>query len=65
MNDRNVCLDSFEVCLPALLSGDCLIEVVADVFPRTGAVSQRVSKEIGTGEIGGAAPNDRNLAVSW
>ena len=35
---------------------DRLIEIVADVIPRTGAVSQRVPQEVGTGEIGWAAP---------
>ena len=43
--------------MPAYAPGrDCLIEVVADVFPRTGTVSERVPQEVGTGEIGWAAP---------
>ena len=56
MNDRNVCVQSFEVCLLAVAGGDRLIEVVANVLPRTGAVSQRVPQEVGTAEIGGSAP---------
>jgi len=56
LNDRDVCVESFEVCLLALTSGDCFIEVIADVFPRTGAVGKRVPQEIGTSEIGWAAP---------
>src|SRR5262249_33294211 len=56
LNDGNIGFESFEVCLLALAGGDCLIKVIADVFPRTGAVSQRVPQEIGTSEVGGAAP---------
>jgi hypothetical protein len=56
LNDGYVCVESIEVCLLAFTGGDRLIEIVADVFPRTGAVSERVPQEIGTGEIGGAAP---------
>jgi len=56
LKDRYVCFESFEVCLLAFTGGDRLIEIIADVFPRTGAVSQRVPQEIGTGEIGWAAP---------
>jgi len=43
LNDRDVCVERVEVCLLALAGGDCFIEVIADVFPRTGAVSQRIS----------------------
>jgi hypothetical protein len=32
-------IESFEVCLLALAGGDRLIEVIANMFPRTGAVS--------------------------
>jgi hypothetical protein len=56
LNSRNVCVESVEVCLLAFTSGDWLIKVVADVFPRTSAISQRIPQEVGTGEIGGAAP---------
>ena len=56
LNDWHVCVESVEVCLLAFAGGDRLIEIVADVLPRTGAVSKRVPQEIGTGEIGGAAP---------
>jgi hypothetical protein len=54
LNDRNVCVESLKVSLLALSGGDRLVEVIADVFPWTGAVSQRIPQEIGTGEIGGA-----------
>jgi len=33
-----------------------LIEIVADLVPRSGTVSERVAQKVGTGEIGGAAP---------
>jgi hypothetical protein len=56
VNDGHVCVESVEVCLLAFTGGDRLIEVVADVLPRTGAVSERVPQKIGTSEIGGAAP---------
>jgi hypothetical protein len=55
LNDWHVCVESFEVCLLAFTGGDRLIEIVADVLPRTGAVSERVPQKIGTSEIGGAA----------
>ena len=54
--DSDICIKSFEIRLLALLGVNCGIEVVANCFPRTGAVSERVPQEIGTGEIGGAAP---------
>jgi hypothetical protein len=56
LDNRNVCVESFEICLLALLSVDCRIEVVADGFLGTGAVAQRVPQEVGTCEIGGSAP---------
>jgi hypothetical protein len=56
LNDRDVCVQSFEVCLLALAGGDRLIEIIANVFPRTGAVNQRIPQEIGTGKVGGSAP---------
>jgi hypothetical protein len=31
----HVGIESLEICVLALAGGDCLIEVVADVFPRT------------------------------
>jgi hypothetical protein len=40
--------------LLALSGGDRLIKVVADMFPRTGAVSERIPQEIGTDETGWA-----------
>ena len=49
-------MESIQVCLLAFTGGDCLIDIVADVFPWTGAVSERAPQEIGTGEIGWAAP---------
>jgi hypothetical protein len=55
LNHWDVCVESFEICF-ALAGGDRLIEIVANVFPGTGAVSQRVPQEIWTGEVGGAAP---------
>jgi len=56
VNDRDICVESLEVCLLALSGGDRLIKVIANVFPRTGAISQRVPQEIGTREVDGAAP---------
>jgi hypothetical protein len=56
LNDRNVCVESFEVCLLAILGVDCGVEVVANRIPGTGAVSQRIPQEVRTSEIGGAAP---------
>jgi phage/plasmid-like protein (TIGR03299 family) len=56
VNNRNVGVKSLEICLLALAGGDCLIEIIADVLPRTGAVSERIAQEIGTSETGGAAP---------
>jgi len=56
LNDGDVCIESFKVCLLALLSVDCRIEVVADRFPWTGAVGERVPQEVGTGEIGRSTP---------
>ena len=44
------------MCLLAHLGVNCSIEVVANRFPWTGTVGQRVSKEVRTGEIGGVAP---------
>jgi hypothetical protein len=56
LNDRNIGVQSFEICLLALLGVDCGIEVVTNSFPRAGTVSQRIPQEVGTGEIGWAAP---------
>jgi hypothetical protein len=56
LKDGDVCVESLEVCLLALTGGDRLFEIIANVFPWTGAVSQRVVQEIGTCEIGGAPP---------
>src|SRR5579871_1007342 len=56
LNDWHLGIESLEICLLAFTGCDRLIEVVADVFPRTGAVSERVPQKIGTGEIGGTAP---------
>jgi hypothetical protein len=56
LNDGNVCVQGFEISLFAVSGGDRLVEVVADWFPRARAVSQRIPQEVGTGEIGGAAP---------
>jgi len=56
VNDRDVCVESFEVCLLAFPGGDRPIQVIADVLPWAGTISQRVPKEVGTCEIGGAAP---------
>jgi hypothetical protein len=55
-NDGNVCIERFKICLLALLSVDCRVEVVANRFPWTGAVGERIPQEVRTGEIGGAAP---------
>ena len=49
-------MESIQVCLLAFTGGDRLIDIVADVFPWTGVVSERAPQEIGTGEIGWAAP---------
>src|SRR5579864_9245200 len=56
LNDWDVGIQSFEICLLALLGFNCGIEVVANSFPRAGTVSQRIPQEVRTGEIGGAAP---------
>ena len=60
LNDGNVCVESLKICLLPLLGVDCRIEVVANGFPRTRAVSQRIPQEIGTGKVGGAAPTTEN-----
>jgi uncharacterized membrane protein YdbT with pleckstrin-like domain len=54
LNDRHVCVESLKVSLLALSGGDRIVEVIAEVFPWTGAVSQRIPQEIRTGEIGWA-----------
>jgi len=46
LNDRDVRIESLEVRLLALAGGDRFIEIIADVFPWAGAVSQRVPQEI-------------------
>ena len=56
MKDGYVALRASKYACLAFAGGDCLIDIVANVFPRTGAVSERAPQEIGTGEIGGAAP---------
>jgi len=61
LNDWHLGIESLEICLLAFTGCDRLIEVVADVFPRTGAVSERVPQEVGTGEIGWAAPTRPRL----
>jgi hypothetical protein len=48
------CVESLKVSLLALSGGDRIVEVIAEVFPWTGAVSQRIPQEIRTGEIGWA-----------
>jgi len=35
VNDRDICVESLEVCLLALSGGDCLVEVVAHMYPGT------------------------------
>ena len=40
LNDRDICIKSFEICLLALLRLGCRIEVVANGFPGTGTVSE-------------------------
>ena len=40
LNNRNVRVESFEICLLALLSVDCCTEVVANGLPWTGAVGR-------------------------
>jgi hypothetical protein len=42
LNDRNVCVESIEICLLPRLRVDCRIEVVANRFPGTGAVDERI-----------------------
>ena len=56
LNNWHVCVESFEVCLLALSGGDRFVEIVANRFPRTGAVSQRIPQEVRTSETGGTAP---------
>jgi len=56
LNDRDIGIQSFEICLLAVLGVNCGVEVVANRFPRTGTVSQRIPQEVRTTEIGGAAP---------
>jgi hypothetical protein len=56
LNNGHVCSESLKICLLAVSGGDCLIEVVANGFPRTGAVGQRIPQEIRTGEIRRSAP---------
>jgi integrase len=51
-SDRNVRIECLEVRLLAF-TGACLIKVVADVFPRTGAICKRVPQGIGTGSSWG------------
>jgi hypothetical protein len=58
LNDRHVCVESFEVRLLALLGVNCRIKVVANRFLRTGAASQRIPQEVRTSEIGGAHVRD-------
>lgn len=58
-------MESFEVCLLALAGGDRLVEVVANCFPRTGAIGERIPQEVGTGEVGRSAPTSEvNLLVA-
>jgi hypothetical protein len=45
LNDRDVGIESFEVCLFAFAGGDCLVKVIAGVFPWASAVSQRVRRK--------------------
>jgi hypothetical protein len=59
LNDGNVCIDGFEICLLALLSVDCRVEVFANGLPGTGAIRVRIQQEIGTCEIGRSAPRPR------
>ncbi|MFY9674229.1 MAG: hypothetical protein WAK13_07230 [Terriglobales bacterium] len=59
LNDRNVCVESLEICLLALLRVDCRVDFVADWFPGTGAVGERVPQEVGTGEIDRSAPTSK------
>ena len=59
LHDRHVCVESFEVRLLALLGVNCRIEVVANRFPRTGAVGKRIPQEVRTSEIGGRRPRPR------
>ena len=54
LNDRNVCVENFEVCLFALGGDDRLIRIIADVLPRSGAVSER--RKYGPVRSAGAAP---------
>jgi hypothetical protein len=56
LNDRDIGIQSFEICLLPFLSVDCRVEVVANRFPWTRAVGERIAQEVGTREIGGAAP---------
>jgi hypothetical protein len=39
-NNRDVCIDSFKICLLAIAGHDCLVEIVPNQLPGTGAVSQ-------------------------
>jgi len=42
LNDRNVCVERFKICLLALLGVDRRIKVVAKGLPRTSAVGERI-----------------------
>ena len=64
MNYRNVRIECLEVCLLAFTGGDRLIEIIADVFPRAGAVSKRVTQEIGAGEIGWAPTSEIDFLIA-
>ena len=45
VNNRDVGVESLEVCLLALSGCDRFVEIFADVFPRSSAVSQRVRRK--------------------
>src|ERR1700746_1540770 len=59
LNDRDIGIQSFEICLLPFLSVDCRVEVVANRFPWTRAVCERIAQEVGTCEIGGRRPRPR------
>ena len=77
LDDLDVCVEGVEVRLLALAGGNRLDVVIANVFPRTGAISQRISQEVGAGEVGWAASKSEidlliapriafaDLVISW
>jgi hypothetical protein len=56
LNNWNIGIESFKIRLLALAGSDCFVEVVANLFPWTAAVSDRVPQEIGTCKTVGRRP---------